>query len=71
MIKLISLITGRKIVYLEDFEGKIYKTLQVKKMNPFTKEPYCYVYWLERVGFVNLHKDGSTSGRSYIKKWTY
>ena len=71
MLKLLSLITGRKIVLLLDHENQFYRTIESKKINPFTKTKYCYVHWFTKIGLVNMHEDGRTTGRSYIQKWAY
>lgn len=49
MIKLFSFLTGRKIVWLEDFEGGLYRTLEIK--TPFGNK--AYVYWITKV--INWH----------------
>lgn len=68
ILKLISLLTGRKIVWLEDFEGETYRTIE--RETPFGKK--AYVYWFTRIGDVKLNEDGTTSGSSlYVKKWKY
>ena len=68
MLKIISLITGRKIIWLEDMDGETYRTLL--KTTPFGNK--AHVYWLTRTGFVNLNDDGTCTGlSSYIKKWKY
>jgi len=68
MLKLISLLTGRKIVWLEDFEGETYRTLERK--TPFGKR--AYVYWFTRVGDIILNEDGTTGGSAiFVKKWSY
>ena len=71
MLKLLSLITGRKLVLLLHYSGELTKTIESKNPNPFTATNFCYIYWGTKVGLVNLHKDGTTTGRSYIKKWVY
>lgn len=71
MLKLLSLITGRKIVLLLDHENQFYRTIESRKINPFTNNKFCYVYWFTKTGFVNMHEDGKTSEFSYIKKWAY
>jgi hypothetical protein len=71
MLKLLSLLTGRKIVLLLDHQNQFYRTIESKKINPFTKTKYCYVYWFTKIGMVNMHEDGKTTGRSYIEKWAY
>ena len=68
MLKIISLLTGRKIIYLQDFQGEIYRTIE--KKTPFGKT--AYVYWFTKTGQVILNENGTTSGRaSYIEKWKY
>lgn len=71
MLKLISILTGRKIVLLLDFENEVYRTLESGVKNPFTGTKYCYVYWFSKTGLVNLHEDGRTTGVNYIVKWAY
>ena len=71
MLKLISILTGRKIVLLLDHENDFYRTLESRRKNPFTDTKYCYVYWYTKTGLVNLHAEGKTTGRSYIEKWAY
>ena len=70
ILKLMSIFTGRKIVWLEDFQGGIHRTIEAKG-NPFNNR-WCYVYPLTRVGHVVLNDDGTTSGKSsYIERWKY
>jgi hypothetical protein len=71
MLKLISIFTGRKIVLLLDHENQFYRTLESRRKNPFTDTKYCYIDWFTKIGFVNLHTEGKTTGSSYIEKWTY
>ena len=76
MIKLVSFLTGRKIVYLKDIWGELYETLEYKNpiKDPFTGQvkSMCPVFWLTGVGEVILNKDGTTGGDScYIKQWMY
>lgn len=68
LIHIVSFLTGRKIVFLEDSYGEVYKTLEYK--TPFGNK--AYVYWLTKVGHVNLEPDGTTTGQStYINRWIY
>jgi len=70
ILRLISYLTGRKIVLLEDFEGQVYKTLELKGRS-FGKKR-AHVYWFTGVGSVILNDDGTTSGSSsYIERWEY
>lgn len=71
MLKLISLLTGRKIVLLLDHQDEFYRTIESKKNNPFTETKYCYVYWFTSTGLVNMHRDGKTTGSPFIEKWIY
>jgi hypothetical protein len=71
MLKLISLITGRKIVLLLDHEGQIRRTIELKRPNKFTGTKCCYVYWYSKIRLINLLKEGKISGASYIVKWAY
>ena len=68
ILELISFFTGKKIIYLQDFEGEIYKTLEGKK-NIFNNNPV-YIYYLTKNGSVILNNDGTVSN-SYIKRWKY
>jgi hypothetical protein len=71
MLKLISFITGRRLVWLLHWDSKVTMSIEIKKNNPFTNGKYCYVYWGTKTGLVNLHENGETSGRPYISKWMY
>jgi hypothetical protein len=68
LLKLISYLSGKRIVLLEDFQGQVYKTLETK--SEFGKRT-AYVYWFEKVGHLTLNDDGTCSGRSYIERWKY
>lgn len=66
MIRIWAFITGRKIVFLKDFEGEIYVSLARK--TPFG---YCApIYWFTGTGCVTLEEDG-TCGNSYISNWKF
>ena len=71
MLKILSFITGRKIVYLLNKNGEVTKSIESKKENPFTNTKYCYYYWSTNEAFINLCSDGTTTGSSYIIKWSY
>lgn len=66
---LISFITGRRLIYLEDYAGKVHKSIEW--VSPFGKRT-SYVYWFNKIGPVILNDDGTTGGVTiYIKKWKY
>ena len=67
LLEIISFFTGRKIVYLEDFEGEVYKTIEER--NPFGTRT-AYIFPFVRVGCRTLNDDGTVSN-SYIKRWKY
>ena len=70
ILRLISFVTGRRIVLLTDFEGTQYITIERKSYHLNTTR--CYVYWFTSVGDVILNEGGTTSGSSsYIENWEY
>lgn len=71
ILKIISLLLNRKIVLLQDFQGEMYRTLEMKKRNPFTGNRCCYVYFFTKIGFVDLLEDGKTENVSFIEYWKY
>lgn len=67
LFKLLAIIR-RRIVWLQDYNGKAYRTWEIKTPFGF----YAPVYPITNIGLVNLHPDGNTSGKScYITKWVY
>jgi len=53
-------------VFLEDFEGEIYKTWMIQ--SPFGHK-YAYVYPFVKIGYVQLWGDGTCSSTCYIERW--
>lgn len=68
ILELISFFTGRRIIYLQDFQGEIYKTLEGKK-NIFDNNQV-YIHYLTKNGCVTLNNDGTVSD-SFIIRWRY
>ncbi|TZF82204.1 hypothetical protein FW774_16065 [Pedobacter sp. BS3] len=67
--RFISLLTGRRCVYLIDFEGDRYISIIEKSTIGRTG---CYVYWIARLFWVYLNEDGTCSDQSgYIIGWRY
>jgi hypothetical protein len=71
MLKIISFITGRKIVYLLHDNNKVTMTIEDKKPKRFSDKKTCYVDYFYRVSVVTLNADGTTYGQCHIKKWSY
>lgn len=71
ILEIVSVLTGRKIVVLRRHDGGLIRTLQAKRLNPFTKRPWCYAYWFVGVVHVDLLENGKTSGIPTIIEWTY
>jgi len=69
ILNIISFLTGRNIVWLEDFEGELYRTLERK--HPISGEKCAYAYWPNKIRLVILNDDGTVSGGIYIEKWAY
>ena len=67
-LELISFFTRRKIIYLQDFDGEVYKTIENKKT--LFGDKTAYVYPFTKTACVILNNDGTVSN-SYIKKWRY
>lgn len=69
MMRLLAFLTGRRIVYLQDRNGRVYKSSA--KLNPWG-ELSCPVYFWTSVGQVTLLPDGSTAGdASYVRRWKF
>ena len=59
--EVLSFLTGRPVVYLQDYEGEVYKALA--KQTPFGLTA--------RVGsrIFSLNEDGTVFGGTYVKFW--
>lgn len=71
LLRLLSLITGRRIVLLETYYGKVYRSLERK--TEFGKH-IAPVYPITNIGCVILNDDGTIgkeSPTSYIVRWKY
>jgi len=71
ILSILSFLTGRKIVWLEDFQGDLYRTIEIKS-HPISGKRCAYVYWFEKIKLVTLNDDGTVGPKScYIEKWRY
>ena len=71
ILNIISFLTGRKIIWLRDFSGECYRTIEIKskKRNPFPAVKACYVFPFTKFCHVRLLPDGKVEGSSYIEEW--
>lgn len=66
MLRLLAFIFRWELVWLQDFQGKVYLTKT--NNNPFGK--YAHIYHFTKIGHVVLNDDETCSGESsYIKRW--
>ena len=69
ILNIISFFTGRKIVWLEDMDGDLYRTIE--KKHPISGEKCAYVYWFSETRLVILNDGVTVSNGVYIEIWAY